>query len=324
MNPTTILRRRCLRRVPAFTLVELLVVIAIIGVLIALLLPAVQAAREAARRAQCQNNLKQIGVALHNFHASRRRFPPGGMDYGWCQHPENGGAETIRNGNGLLLLLPYLELQTLYDQFDQNHAAFNSTEGNNEGHAPTTSLGNLLGDAVTSGNLEVAKHRLVIFNCPSDIGEPFLSIGAISNYDFSTSRHFSCAHWSRVDSDKQRMFGENSTTKAANITDGLSHTIAMAETLRDVYDGRATAWSYRIWVMVGLDLGGNNKINRWKGPPKPRRSQLSTWGHAGSLHGDGAYVLMADGSTHFLSESTDPSILDRLAAMSDDQIVQLP
>jgi len=323
MNPTTILRRRCLRRVPAFTLVELLVVIAIIGVLIALLLPAVQAAREAARRAQCQNNLKQIGVALHNFHAVRKRFPPGGMDYGWCKFPENGGAATIRNGNGLRLLLPYLEQQSLYDQFDKNHAAYNTLSGNNFCCSPTTSLGNLLGNAVTSGNTKVARQHLSIFNCPSDIGELFLPIGAKTNYDFSVSGNFECVYWSRVDSSKQRMFGENSTTRTANITDGLSNTFAMAETLRDVYNGRAAAWSYRSWVMVGLDLG-QKKINHWQTAPEPRRSQLSSWGHAGSLHGDGVHVLMADGSTHYISDSTDPVILERLAAMSDGQIVQLP
>ncbi len=311
------------RRANGFTLVELLVVIAIIGVLIALLLPAVQAAREAARRAHCQNNLKQIGVALHNYHSVRRRFPTGGMDYGWCQHPENGGAETIRNGNGLLLLLPYLEQQALYDQFDQNHAAYNATQGNNNCCPPTTSIGILLGDADASGNTEVAGQRLSLFNCPSDSGELFLTTGAKTNYDFSVSKNYECSQWSRADSIEQRMFGENSTTRAANVTDGLSHTIAMAETLRDVYNGWATAWSYRTWVMVGLDLG-QKKINHWQAPPEPRRSQLSSWGHAGSLHGDGVHVLMADGSTHYLSDSTDSIILERLAAMADDQVVTLP
>ena len=105
----------------AFTLVELLVVIAIIGILVALLLPAIQAAREAARRSQCQNNVKQLGVALHNYHDTNKVFPPGGIDYGWSSNMA-GSAEPanklVKNLNGLALLLPYLEQQSLYSQMD--------------------------------------------------------------------------------------------------------------------------------------------------------------------------------------------------------------
>ncbi len=94
----------------AFTLIELLVVIAIIAVLIALLLPAVQAAREAARRAQCVNNLKQLGLALHNYESSNSVFPFAGANYGWCTGgtPANHKGQTIMNLNGLGTLLPYM------------------------------------------------------------------------------------------------------------------------------------------------------------------------------------------------------------------------
>ena len=99
----------------AFTLVELLVVIAIIGILIALLLPAVQAAREAARRSQCTNNLKQIGIALHNYHDTFKVFPPGGL---WYTN-STGNANWVRNrGSMLLHILPFVEQQSLYDAFD--------------------------------------------------------------------------------------------------------------------------------------------------------------------------------------------------------------
>ena len=102
-------RRTSLR--PAFTLVELLVVIAIIGILIALLLPAIQAAREAARRANCTNNMKQIGIGLHNYHQVYDRFPLGYGD--WCCGTNDGGFNTAR-GTATLKLLPYLEQEAAY------------------------------------------------------------------------------------------------------------------------------------------------------------------------------------------------------------------
>lgn len=317
-------------RPSGFTLVELLVVIAIIGVLIALLLPAVQAARESARRTQCQNNLKQIGLALHNYHSARKRFPPAGTDYGWCKYPENGGARTIRNGNGLLELLPYLEQQVIYDQFDFDHAASNTTEGNNQCCPPTTSLGTLLGDADASGNTELATNQLSVFLCPSDMGEISLesegSPGAKTNYDFSTSNIYRCDYWSRTPPDKQQMFGENSNTRTSFVTDGLSNTIAMAETMRDIFNGRAAAWGYRTWVTPGVDIAGH-EINRWQWPgviDTPRRTQLASWGHPGSLHDGGVYVLMADGSAHFMAEDTDQQVRQRMAAMADDQVTTSP
>lgn len=95
-----------------FTLVELLVVIAIIGVLVALLLPAVQAAREAARRMSCGNNLKQVGLALQNYHSSRRSFPPGNIS--------EGGIGTQHYTTWTIEILPYMELQAVYDLFKEN------------------------------------------------------------------------------------------------------------------------------------------------------------------------------------------------------------
>ncbi|HEV3024425.1 MAG TPA: DUF1559 domain-containing protein, partial [Pirellulales bacterium] len=103
--------RKLLRRT-AFTLVELLVVIAIIGILIALLLPAVQAAREAARRAQCTNNMKQLGIALHNYHDIYSRFPINYVvDESQWANPNNRGGPIVR-------LLPYMEFKAPYDLID--------------------------------------------------------------------------------------------------------------------------------------------------------------------------------------------------------------
>ena len=104
----------------AFTLVELLVVITIIGILIALLLPAVQAAREAARRAQCQNNLKQLGLALQNYHSQNQIFPPSAH---W-NPPTAANLQATNNAqlseNWVIMILPFLEQQALYDAFDRN------------------------------------------------------------------------------------------------------------------------------------------------------------------------------------------------------------
>ena len=103
----------------AFTLVELLVVIAIIGILVALLLPAIQAAREAARRTECTNKMKQLGVAIHNYHDTHKQFPPAGINYGWAgagvTNPITG---QILNVSGWSMTLPFLEQQQLYDQYD--------------------------------------------------------------------------------------------------------------------------------------------------------------------------------------------------------------
>src|SRR5947209_7642263 len=101
----------------AFTLIELLVVIAIIAVLIALLLPAVQAAREAARRMQCVNNLKQIGIAMHNYHESQGVFPPGYTSY-WKKDGGDAGTAEDDIGQGWAwgsLILPQMEQSALYN-----------------------------------------------------------------------------------------------------------------------------------------------------------------------------------------------------------------
>src|SRR6187401_772460 len=115
-------------RRPGFTLIELLVVIAVIAVLIALLLPAVQQAREAARRTQCRNNLKQLGLALHNYHEAHNIFPIGGL---------GGPSYTVHTGQASFFtqLLPYLDQASAYAKFDSN-SDFSRADGAPDGMTP--------------------------------------------------------------------------------------------------------------------------------------------------------------------------------------------
>ena len=333
----------------AFTLVELLVVIAIIGVLVALLLPAVQAAREAARRTQCQNNLKQLGLALHNYYSAMEHFPPAGVNYGWCNdsHKRFKQIDSILNHNGLLYLLPYIEGNTLHEQLDFSQATSNFLR---------FEMVPLAGDSVASGNAEVVSKKVPVFSCPSDMGDPLLPAGGghygigntslqgvKSNYDFSVlqDQSWGCDAWRRnvttiraVPDDitgtppalpVRPMFGENSDTTIAMVEDGTTNTVALMETLYDVYNGRTAAWGSRGWIMIGIDLPTNG-INRWNSSwvMDPRPGQLVTAGTPGSLHPGGLHFVMGDGSVHFVSEDMDRITQSLLSRMADSRTVEMP
>jgi prepilin-type N-terminal cleavage/methylation domain-containing protein/prepilin-type processing-associated H-X9-DG protein len=329
--------KRAINSQSGFTLVELLVVIAIIGVLVALLLPAVQAAREAARRMQCTNNMKQLGLALQNFHSAHKRFPFAGADYGWCQNPDIAGSLHIRNWNGLVFLLPYLEQQAIYDRFNQTSAATDVLQGNEACCAPTTSRGTLVGDPIGSGNAALSTEVITGLLCPSDEGEIWLPSGvkyyaaagfggAKTNYDFSSTSSYACKYWQSLPENKRRLFGENTQFRDKDVTDGLSNTLAFAETLRTIYNGFTPAWAYRGWASPGIDLG-EQRINVYTWPGvinNPDRSRLKWHSSAGSLHGNGVNIVMADGSVHYLNEDTEQPILEALATIAGEEVVTLP
>ena len=187
---------RLSNRPRGFTLVELLVVIAIIGVLVALLLPAVQAAREAARRTACTNNLRQLGLALQNHHSALGHFPAGIV----------ADNEDFKHGkhSGFVLLLPYLEQSTLFEQYDLSE--------------PWTS----------EANLQVGAARLSMLMCSSNVTEATQQ-GKISaaptDYAFSKGPlAYLCDQQPSVGA-----FDINSDVRIAQITDGTSNTFAMGE-----------------------------------------------------------------------------------------------
>ena len=338
-----------LSRSRGFTLVELLVVIAIIGVLVALLLPAVQAAREAARRTQCSNNLKQLGIGLHNYHDTFKQLPPAGVNYGWCRFPPpatNLPENRIQNVNGLLLMLPFLEQTPLFATYRDIIATSDVREGNNGCCGPTSATEPHAG-SVAGPNATVSATRLKIFNCPSENGDPWLpttsvysigwtanrGAGAKTNYDFSVQidgNAYDCKHWLRNPQlNTRRIFGENSNSRLADITDGTSNTVAFCESTFDVFNGRCTPWAYRGWVQVGNDIGASVGINNWSynpptGPIIPKVGRVGSWGRPGSLHPGGCQVAMADGSVRFVPQVTPLTVRVNMAAMSDGNTVTLP
>jgi prepilin-type N-terminal cleavage/methylation domain-containing protein/prepilin-type processing-associated H-X9-DG protein len=329
-----------------FTLVELLVVIAIIGVLVALLLPAVQAAREAARRSQCANNLKQLAIALHNYHDTHKYFPPAGLGLASCRGP---GAEPLGlNASGWTMALPFFEQGPLHGAYNFNQCAshFKQSDSGDNGSV-------LQGDAVSSGNAAVVSTRLPIFNCPSDNGNPFLRQpqdgsshyiikagspfnGAKTSYDFATNGPTACTQrWdtyqirhSTNPNAHRRLFGNLSYSRIDDCKDGTSNTIMLCETTHEVWDGRPPAWGYRGWVQVGIDPTGKNSplgINiwpccSWQSPPwqsapiPGQTGKLGEWGSPGSLHPGGAQFALADGSVRYISQTIAIANLQALAS----------
>ena len=324
-----------------FTLVELLVVIAIIGVLVALLLPAVQSARESARRMSCSNNLKQLGLALHNYHDTYQRFPPAGANYGWCLNPppaSNLPQNNRLNANGLAMMLPYYEQTGLASVYRSDLPAANHMHGNTGCCGPNNAVEPMKGNATI--NAPVARTKVKIFMCPSDPLDPLLPAtgvysigdttnlgqGAKTNYDFSVRLAYACYQWqldkqSPSISSQVRMFGENSTTRFADVIDGTANTVAICESTHDVYNGRCSPWAYRGWVQVGYDIGTPNGINNWvyptAGPPSYKVGRVGSWGWPGSLHPNGCQVTMGDGAVRMIPKNADAVVRVAMAAMMD-------
>ncbi len=338
-----------------FTLIELLVVIAIIGILIALLLPAVQKVREAANRIQCQNNLKQIGVALHHYHDVSGRLPPAKINSGSSSlgastpnYYAPGKPYQVYNHTGFTLLLPYIEQENLYRMFDFSYPACDSAFDNSGAHCDASMLAK---GGVNAGNAAVVGTRLSIFVCPADPGHPWdptttpysrssayaETNGRRSNYLFSSSRsHDYSAPWTASDPNVG-MFGNNGAARFADVTDGLSNTLMVGESRqRGCSDYYGPRWGsgthtavhghvadvyHQINYPCGLDP------NCWNYCGLSSRSDIHAqlqyaWGF-GSYHPGGANFLLGDGSVRFLQDATTLSTLQALASIHGGEVIRL-
>lgn len=207
------------RRNRGFTLIELLVVIAIIAVLIALLLPAVQAAREAARRAQCVNNLKQLGLAMHNYHSTIDAFPQAGTASGNV----GGGPNVWGNWSALALMLPYMEQTTVYNALNFN--IVNQGQGANESIVNTTGCSTILNTLL----------------CPSSIPMP------TNNYNF-WNKAPNTAYFASVGSSLNQFGGNPAGLPVGNaVPNGAFQVSGGAFGLRDFTDGSSNTIAFGEW-----------------------------------------------------------------------------
>lgn len=318
-------KRHRLHRIAAaksgFTLIELLVVIAIIAVLVSLLLPAVQQAREAARLSQCKNNLKQFGLAIHNFADTHNSsFPP-------SRYNTAGQAPLNHNHGWVPMLLPYLDQAPLYNRYNWGLHFYDRA------------------------NQEVVRTPLSVVQCPSVPGSPRQFV--LSNYDsspliasdgetltdvvgvaadyFAVSGVRDASYHGGGDALKG-IFQNNVVTPIADVTDGTSNTLLVVESA-----GRPDEWCYRTKIAGS----GDHSVNRnWWGSwaafnapalqgydrtcdqaqTSPCAVNCNNGRGIYAFHLGGANVLAADGGVHFLNSQMDLMVLYALATKSTGEV----
>ena len=337
----------------AFTLVELLVVIAVIGVLIALLLPAVQKVREAANRTRCGNNLKQIGLALHHYHDAYQRLPPAKINSGSSSlgaatpsfYPQEG-AYRVYNHTGFLLLLPFIEQEPLYRQFDFRYPACDSAFDYSGSHCTHDMLAN---GGVSAGNAQVVGTRVESYVCPSDPGHPLgdpvttpytvseayaETTGRRGNYLFSTYRDTDYSAPYAPGGSTAGMFGNNGAPRFGDVTDGLSNTLMVGESKqRGCSDYYGPRWGSGTHTAVHGHVadtfhhinypcaGDPNCYCSIHYPFPDPRAYLSYAWTFGSYHAGGANFVLGDGSVRFLRETMAFPIFQGMATIQGGEII---
>lgn len=329
-----------------FTLVELLIVIAIIGILIGLLLPAINAAREAGRRAQCQNNLKQIGLAILNHVSTREVFPTPAMVHTIVDDPGtyNTWAEAISpavNGNEhgqswMLYILPFMEYSDLYNKWDLNKSVL----GN--GAIPNTDIKQFYCPTRRSG-LRPGDSNFMLNSSMTGGGTDYGGcVGRMNGWKNDTTNHHQFeslvypasaqpATTAQPSPAVQTLTGVfsrcNILTKPAEITDGTSHTIMIGELQRlQPSPGSTSSNAGDMTSYEGWALGGSATLFTCSTDPghsNPGGMNNQFFESPGSSHAGGVNFGMADGSIHFVNEVIDcgdnNAVFPLLGSMSDGQ-----
>jgi len=300
----------------AFTLIELLVVIAIIAILIALLLPAVQQAREAARRTQCKNNLKQLGLAMHNYHDTHNVFP-------FAQNNCCSGGHTWSE-----FILPYVEQAPLYGQINfniSNHVVPNRDLFVNKSfpfqQCPSNPLAKNLTDVAGAGFQD--------FSFGNGTGTFFvqgLYYAASSGPLLMSGTQTDCPpgatycnvgpDWAGANFPGMFIRGARSVNMAS-VVDGTSNVFLLGE--RNAENNQlGSAWTLNFQIASTNIKPNTTRLNR-------RTDRSWTTGHGfSSYHVGGVHMLLVDGSTHFVSENIDFETWNRLGAKNDGQPVNFP